>query len=111
MFYYLCAIFTLISAGVSLGFSIEAFLKAKQQPSEAIITAKYAVSRSLSLFLTAIGLLIIRSNPYLIAVSIIMIGVQLFDGIIGIKIGTFKMIGPLLTALGNSMILVLFLLN
>jgi hypothetical protein len=43
--------------------------------------------------------------------SVIMIGVQLFDGIIGIKINTFKTIGPILTATGNVIVLILFLMK
>jgi hypothetical protein len=101
----------MISAAVSFGFSVEVYKKAKQQKDEALTNAKYALARSLSLFLTSIGLLIFISNSYLISLSVIMIGVQLLDGIIGIKISIFKTIGPILTSLGNFILLVIFLFN
>ncbi len=107
LYYYLCATFTLISAVVSFGYSIVAYLKSKQQKDTNLNNAKYAMSRSLSLFLGAVGLLIFISVPYLIALSVIMISVQIFDSIIGIKISTFKTVGPLLTAIGNIALLIL----
>jgi len=109
LYYYLCAIFTLISSAVSFGFSINAYLKSKLQKDVNFTNAKYAMSRSFALFLVAIGLFIFVSNSYLITLSIIMISIQLFDGIIGIKINTFKTIGPILTAIGNAILLIIFL--
>ncbi|CDN68853.1 conserved hypothetical protein [Listeria monocytogenes] len=52
---------------------------------------------------------IFKSDAFLVALSLVMIGAQLFDGIIGIKISTFKTVGPLLTAVGNVIMLILFL--
>jgi hypothetical protein len=109
MYYYFCAVFTLISAAVSFGFSINAYLKSKLQNGMVLVNAKYAMSRSLVLFLAAAGLLLFTSTPYLITLAVIMIGVQFFDGIIGIKISIFKTIGPILTAVGNTAVLILFL--
>jgi len=111
LYYYLCAIFTLISSAVSFGFSINACLKSKSQKDENFTNAKYAMSRSFTLFLAAIGLFIFVSSPYLITLSVIMICIQLFDAIIGIKINTFKTIGPIFTAIGNAVLLILFLNN
>ena len=111
LYYYLCAVYTLISAVVSFGFSVEAYIKSKSQKDAALTNAKYAMVRSLSLFLAAIGLMIFISEPYLITLAGIMIGVQLLDGIVGIKINTFKTIGPILTAAGNVVLLILFLVN
>lgn len=110
VYYYICAAFTLISAAVSFGFSIDAYNKAKQEKN-ALTNAKYAMSRSLSLLLVAIGLLIFTDATFLIALSAVLIGVQLFDGIIGVKISTFKTVGPLFTAVGNTVVLILFLIN
>ncbi|MDR1301981.1 MAG: hypothetical protein LBK43_05880 [Treponema sp.] len=110
-YYYLCAFFTLVSSAVSCGFSIEAYLKSKLQKDISFTHAQYAMSRSFSLFFVAIGLFIFISNAYLIALSVVMIGIQLFDGIIGIKINTFKTIGPILTAIGNAIVLILFLMK
>jgi uncharacterized membrane protein YgdD (TMEM256/DUF423 family) len=110
-YYYLCASFVLISSAVSFGFSIEAFLRSKSQKDITFTNAKYAMSRSFSLFFVAIGLFIFISDSYLIALSVVMIGIQLFDGIIGIKINTFKTIGPIVTATGNVIVLILFLIK
>jgi hypothetical protein len=110
-YYYLCAFFTVISSAVSFGFSIEAYLKSKSRKDAAFINAKYAISRSFSLFLVTIGLFILISDSYLITLSAVMIGVQLFDGIIGIKINTFKTIGPVLTAIGNIIVLIFFIMR
>ena len=63
------------------------------------------------MFLVAIGLLIVTSCSYLVALSVVMIGVQLFDGIIGIKISPFKTFGPILTAIGNIVVLLLLWMN
>lgn len=111
MYYYICATFTLISAAVSFGFSIDACLKAQNQKGITLTNAKYAFSRSFSLLLVGIGLLFFKDTSFLIALSLVMIGVQLFDGIIGLKISTFKTVGPLFTALGNTIVLILFLYN
>jgi hypothetical protein len=96
---------------VSFGFSVEAYIKSKSQQGSALTNAKYAMARSLSLFLAAIGLLIFTSAPYLITLAGIMIAVQLLDGIVGTRISTFKTIGPILTAAGNIVFLILFLVN
>lgn len=111
MYYYICVIFTIISATVSFGFSIDAYLKMRKQTNNALINAKYALSRSFSLWLVGLGLLFFIDASFLITLSIIMISVQLFDGIIGLKINTFKTVGPLLTALGNAVVLILFIFN
>jgi hypothetical protein len=66
------------------------------------------MSRSFSILLAAIGPLVFISDPYLMAMAVIMIIVQLLDGAIGIKINTFKTIGPILTAIGNVIVLALF---
>lgn len=111
LYYYICAAVTLISAAVSFGFSIYAFKKSREEKGNALTNAKYAMSRSLSLLLVTIGLLIFIDTAFLIALSAVTIGFQLFDGIIGIKISIFKTVGPLLTAVGNTVVLILFLSN
>jgi hypothetical protein len=109
LYYYLCAAFTLISASVSLGFSVEACLRSKPQRGAASINAKYAASRSLSLLIAALGTLIFVHGPYLIGISAVMIAVQMFDGIIGVRVSRFKTVGPILTAAANAVLLMLFL--
>ncbi|EAD4739079.1 hypothetical protein BLG51_15020 [Listeria monocytogenes] len=88
---------------------MDALLKSRKVNGDASINAKYALSRSLSLLIVVLGLFIFKSDAFLVALSLVMIGVQLFDGIIGIKISTFKTVGPLLTAVGNVVMLILFL--
>lgn len=109
MIYYLCAIFTLISAAVSLGFAIEAYITAKKQSNHSSTTAQYAFSRSLALLIVSVGLVIFVSKPYLIALAVTMILVQFFDGLIGLKVSRFKTVGPLLTALVNGVLLLLLI--
>ncbi|MCH5462784.1 hypothetical protein HC026_11705 [Lactobacillus sp. LC28-10] len=109
MSYYWCAIFTLISAVVSAGFSTEAYFNARALSKDALTTAKYAASRSAALVIVAVGLIIWPLKPYLVALATVMIFVQLFDGLIGIKVSLFKTLGPLLTALVNVILLLLYL--
>ncbi|QPM98475.1 hypothetical protein I0509_01745 [Listeria monocytogenes] len=97
------------SASVNFRFSLDTLLKSRKVNGDALINAKYAVSRSLSLLIVALGLFIFKSDAFLVALSLVMIGVQLFDGVIGIKISTFKTVGPLLTTVGNVIMLILFL--
>ena len=69
--YFVLAIFTIISASVSLGYSIQACASSHN------INAYYALSRSLPLFLLAIFFsLVIHSAIFLITISIAMILVQ-----------------------------------
>lgn len=111
-YYYLCAAVTLISAVVSFGFSINAYLKAEEQKDNSITNAMYAMSRSCSLLLASLVPVFYVSNSYLFAVSIAMICVQLFDGVVGMRIkNTFKTFGPFSTAIGNGIVLVLLFLN
>ncbi|MGX7420637.1 hypothetical protein ACWOFR_17835 [Carnobacterium gallinarum] len=110
MFYSICLIVTIMSAVVSFGFSVRACLGIKEQNETALINAFYALSRSFSILLIALGLVIFPSIVYLIIVSSLMIGIQISDSLIGMKISLFKTIGPLLTALVNSVALVLALI-
>jgi hypothetical protein len=57
----------------------------------------------------ALGLLAYKSNPAMIAISIALIGIQLFDGLIGLKISSFKTVDPLLAALRHAIVLSVFL--
>lgn len=107
--YILCAIITGISATVSLGFAIQAYAQSRHTNGPALINAKYALSRSLALAVAVCSLIVIHDPGYLIALAITMSAVQLFDGIIGLKISLFKTIGPLLTAIANLIVLSLFL--
>jgi hypothetical protein len=109
LYYWLCAVFTLISSAVSFAFSVEASVKSKSQKEDAFINAKYALSRSLALFIISTGLFVFINQTFLITMSLIMIFVQILDGIIGIKISTFKTIGPIFTAIFHITFLILFI--
>ncbi|MCQ1497412.1 hypothetical protein NNI22_04970 [Staphylococcus aureus] len=101
--YFVLAIFTLISASVSLGYSIQACASHN-------INAYYALSRSLPLFLLAIFSLVIHSAIFLITISIAMILVQFLDAIVGYKSkDVFKTYGPLATSVVNLILLIVFL--
>ncbi|CXW07650.1 membrane protein [Staphylococcus aureus] len=102
--YFVLAIFTLISASVSLGYSIQACASSHN------INAYYALSRSLPLFLLAIFSLVIHSAIFLITISIAMILVQFLDAIVGYKSkDVFKTYGPLATSVVNLILLIVFL--
>lgn len=72
--YLILSIFTLLSASVSLAYSIQACVLSKQ------INAYYAFSRSFSLFVLALFTLVIHSFGFLISMSVLMVLVQFFDG-------------------------------
>jgi hypothetical protein len=110
-YYYLCAFFTVISFVISFWFSIKACLKSKSRENVAFVNAKYALLRSFALLIVSLGLFIFISDSYLIALSAIIITVQLFDGIIGIKISIFKTVEQISTALKNSILLIFFLMR
>lgn len=96
--YFVLAIFTIISASVSLGYSIQACASSHN------INAYYALSRSLPLFL------VIHSAIFLITISIAMILVQFLDAIVGYKSNdVFKTYGPLATSVVNLILLIVFL--
>ncbi|HCV9276773.1 TPA: hypothetical protein OWY71_000939 [Staphylococcus aureus] len=99
--YFVLAIFTIISASVSLGYSIQACASSHN------INAYYA---RLSLFLLAIFSLVIHSAIFLITISIAMILVQFLDAIVGYKSkDVFKTYGPLATSVVNLILLIVFL--
>lgn len=103
--YFVLAIFTIISASVSLGYSIQACASSHN------INAYYALSRSLPLFLLAVFSLVIHSAEFLITISIAMILVQFLDAVVGYKSkDVFKTYGPLATAVANLILLIVFLL-
>ncbi|MFD1484462.1 hypothetical protein ACFQ5J_04350 [Lacticaseibacillus baoqingensis] len=92
--FIVCALVTAISACVSLGFASQACWQAKNTAGSALINAQYAFSRSLALVIAVCGLLIFPARGYLVALALTMIGVQLFDGIIGQRASRFKTWGP-----------------
>ncbi len=104
--YFVLAIFTIISASVSLGYSIQACASSHN------INAYYALSRSLPLFLLAIFSLVIHSAIFLITISIAMIFSSIFQmRLLVIKSkDVFKTYGPLATSVSELNIINSFLI-
>ena len=109
--YLICTILTTISALVSLGFASQAYFQSRGNDGVALTNAKYALSRSTALVIAACGLLGFHDSGFLVALAIVMVAGQLFDGIIGKKISTFKTVGPLLTAAINAIVLFFYLMQ
>jgi hypothetical protein len=90
---------TLLSAGVSAGFSIAALLGPGRDDS----LAQYAASRSVALLLTVLIALAIRSRVAIAFLGIAMTVVQAFDGVIGaLAHDPLKTYGPFAFALLNA---------
>ncbi len=111
MIYAMCLIVTMVSSFVSFFFSIAAVFKESKESYSTQNNANYAFSRSLSLVIIVLGILIYPSRIYLIITASIMSLVQLFDGIVGIKISKFKTYGPLATGGVNAILLLVYIFD
>jgi hypothetical protein len=101
--FYVCALLTAASAFTSFGFSIAALLSAK---GEAHTNTMYAVARSLALALISLVPLFYHAQPFLVAISLAMILVQVFDAFVGTRIRIrHKTFGPAALALANVLAL------
>lgn len=108
MGYYIVAIYTLISTCVSLGFSIEAYIKAGTSNNNRLNT-KYILARSAAIVLVSMSTFIIHDALYLLAISLIIILVHLGDGFAGIGFtNKVRIIGPWMTALFHVILLFWF---
>jgi hypothetical protein len=102
-----CLAITVLSAFVSLGFSIVAVMK---EPAQTRTIALYAAARSLSFALVSLVPSITGSEAWLQAVAVGMIVVQACDAAIGVSIhDRMKTYGPAGTAIANAIALVWFL--
>ena len=91
---------TLLSAGVSAGFSLAGLLG----PSSHDSFARYAASRSIALLLTVLIAIGIRSRRAIAFLGIAMTVVQAFDGVIGaLAHDPSKTYGPLAFAVLNAL--------
>lgn len=98
--FLICALMTLLSAGVSAGFSLAGLLGPGRYDS----FARYAASRSVALLLTILIAIGIRSRLAIAFLGIAMTGVQAFDGVIGaLARDPSKTYGPLAFALLNAL--------
>jgi hypothetical protein len=77
--FWSCAALTLLSAGVSAGFSVAGLLGSGSDS-----FARYAASRSFALLLTVLIAIGVRSSVAIAFLGIAMTVVQTFDGVIGV---------------------------
>ena len=91
---------TLLSAGVSAGFSLAGLLGTGRHDS----FAQYAASRSVALLLTVLIAILVRSRIAIALLGIAMTVVQAFDGVIGaLAHDPLKTYGPFAFAVLNAL--------
>lgn len=96
--FWSCALITLLSAGVSAGFSVVGLFG----PGGSDNAARYAASRSVALLLTILAAIAIRSRMAVAFLGIAMTIIQAFDGVIGaVAHVPSKTFGPFAFALLN----------
>jgi branched-subunit amino acid transport protein len=100
--FWTLAVVTLLSAGVSAGFSLDGLLGSSSGDS----FARYAASRSVALLLTVVIAISVRSRTAIVFLGIAMTSVQAFDGVIGALAGDpAKTWGPFALAVFNALAL------
>ena len=98
--YWVTAVVSLLSAGVSFGFSVAAV---RRGAGEGRTSALYTLARSGALLVIAIGSLFVNSLGVVAAVAGAMIVVQAADAVIGaVTRSRMTMIGPLVLAVLNA---------
>jgi hypothetical protein len=101
--FWICALVTIASALTSAGFSVAAL----SSSGDAHVNAMYAASRSLSLTIAIILVVLIRSRAGLTVLSFVMALVQAGDAIIGaIDHDQLKTFGPAFLALTTATVVV-----
>jgi hypothetical protein len=101
--FWICAVVTIASTLTSAGFSVAAL----SSSGDAHVNAMYAASRSLSLAIAIILVVLIRSRVGLTALSVVMALVQAGDAIIGaIDHDPLKTFGPAFLALTTATLVV-----
>jgi hypothetical protein len=97
---WICALMTLISAGVSAGFSLQGLFG----PGGSDNFARYAASRSVALLLTVLIAIGARSRMAIAFLGMAMTSVQAFDGVIGaLAHDPAKTYGPFAFAVLNAL--------
>lgn len=101
--YWACALFTLISAVVSLCYSVVAVRTSGSGPA-----ARYALARSFALTVLAGAAVVLgERHDWLLAAAVAMIVVQALDAVIGFSIRDhLKTFGPAVTAAVNVALLI-----
>jgi hypothetical protein len=98
--FWVCALLTLLSAGVSAGFSLEGLLGSGRGDS----FAGYAASRSVAFLVTVLVAIRVRSRIAIAFLGIAMTVVQAFDGVIGVLAhDPAKTYGPFAFAVLNAL--------
>lgn len=94
--FWLCAATTLLNAFTSAGFSIAALGASGAEHTNAM----YGVSRSITLALVTLLVVLLRSQPGLLIMALIMVVVQAGDAVIGMLIqDPMKTYGPAFLAI------------
>jgi hypothetical protein len=98
--FWICALMTLLSAGVSAGFSLQGLFG----PGGSESFARYAASRSVALLLTVLIAIGVRSRMAIAFLGMAMTAVQAFDGVIGaLAHDPAKTYGPFAFAVLNAL--------
>jgi hypothetical protein len=98
--FWVCGLVTLISSGVSLGYSVAA-LRAADGPAE-LLASRYAAARSVALAAVAVAAFFSGSVGFAVAVGLAMVVVQALDAVVGSTIpDRLKTVGPACTAVVN----------
>ncbi len=101
--FWLCALVTTGSAFTSVGFSVAAL----SSSGDVQVNAMYAASRSLSLALASVVVVLARSRTGLLTVAFVMALVQAGDAVIGaIEHHPIKTLGPAFLALVTMAVLI-----
>ena len=98
--FWICALVTLVSTGVSAGFSLAGLLG----PGSGDSVARYAASRRVALLMTVLISICVRSGMAVALLGIVMTMVQALDGVIGaLAHDPSKTYGPFALALVNAL--------
>ena len=101
--FWLCGLVTIASAFTSAGFSVAALSSA----GDAHVNAMYAASRSLSLALATVVVVLARSRAGLMTIAFVMALVQGADAVIGaIECEPLKTFGPAFLAVVTAGVLI-----
>jgi len=98
--FWICALMTLLSAGVSAGFSLQGLFGTGGSDN----FARYAASRSVAMLLTVLIAIGVRSRTAIAFLGMAMTAVQAFDGVIGaLAHDPAKTYGPFFLAVLNAL--------
>jgi hypothetical protein len=98
--FWVCGLVTLVSAAVSLGYSVAALRGAAG--SAEVLASRYAAARSVALAAVAVAALFSGSVGFAVAVGLAMVVVQALDAVVGSTIpDRLKTVGPAATAVVN----------